>query len=145
MVAGGGVQFKITGPWSVRALADYAYTRHNIFGGPAVTQNNVRASVGIVYSFGRRSTPERPASTTRPIQSQAPASAGIKIAVLGAIVALGRTAGAEITDEAPNGPCALAGLHVGDVIDAVDGRPVKTPMELATELSGRASGDKVRL
>ena len=141
-LAGGGVQFKIAGPWAVRTSADYAYTRHNIFGGPSVTQNNVRASVGIVYSFGRRSTPEQPASTPRSIHSEAPAVAGMKIVALGAIVALGRSAGAEITDLAPNGPCALAGLNVGDVIDSVDGKPVKTPMELAAELSGR---DKVRL
>ncbi len=51
-LAGGGVQWKVSGPWSVRASGDYVFTRHNIFGGPSVTQNNVRASVGIVYSFG---------------------------------------------------------------------------------------------
>jgi PDZ domain-containing secreted protein len=31
------------------------------------------------------------------------------------------------------------------VINAVDGKRVKTPMELAVELSNRAAGDKVRL
>jgi PDZ domain-containing secreted protein len=36
-------------------------------------------------------------------------------------------------------------LHVGDVINAVDGKPVKTPMELAAELANRPTGDKVRL
>jgi hypothetical protein len=144
-LAGGGVQFKIAGPWGVRALADYAYTRHNIFGGPSFTQNNVRASVGIVYSFGGRSPAEQPASTPRPIQSEPDAAAGMKIAALGTIVTLGRNAGAEITDLAPNGPGAIAGLHVGDVINAVDGKPIQTPMELAAELSSRASGDKVRL
>jgi hypothetical protein len=142
-LAGGGVQFKIAGPWGVRALADYAYTQHNIFGGSAATQNNVRASIGIVYSFGRRTTPEPPASTPRSIHSEAPTSAGIKIAALGAIVTLGRNTGAEITDLSPNGSGAIAGLHVGDVINAVDGKPIQTPTELAAELSSR--GDKVRL
>jgi len=52
---------------------------------------------------------------------------------LGAIAKLGRNRGAEITDEAPGGIAALAGLYVGDVINAVDGKPVKTPMELAAE------------
>jgi hypothetical protein len=144
-LAGGGVQFKIAGPWGVRALADYAYTRHNIFSGPATTQNNVRASIGIVYSFGRRSTPAPRASTPRSIRSEAPVSSGIKIAAIGAIVTLGRNAGAEITDLAPNGPGAIAGLHVGDVVNAVDGKPIQTPTELAAELSSRGSGDKVHL
>jgi S1-C subfamily serine protease len=103
----------------------------------------VRASIGIVYSFGRRSMPAPPASTPRSIRSEAPVSGGIKIAAIGAIVTLGRNAGAEITDLAPNGPGAIAGLHVGDVINAVDGKPIQTPTELAAELSSH--GDKVRL
>jgi hypothetical protein len=53
-LAGGGVQFKVSGRWSVRASADYVFTRHNIFGGPSATQNNYRAGVGIVYGFGTR-------------------------------------------------------------------------------------------
>ena len=64
---------------------------------------------------------------------------------LGVNVAIGNNQGAEITDEAPNSVAALAGLHPGDVINAVDGKPVRTPMELAAELSGRAAGDKIRL
>jgi S1-C subfamily serine protease len=69
----------------------------------------------------------------------------MNVYALGVVVTLGRTQGAEITSEAPNGLAALAGLHLGDVINAVDGKPVKTPMELAVELSNRAAGDKVRL
>jgi S1-C subfamily serine protease len=40
---------------------------------------------------------------------------------------------------------ALAGMHPGDVINAVDGKPIKTPMELAAELSNHPTGDKVRI
>ena len=40
---------------------------------------------------------------------------------------------------------ALTGLHSGDVINRVDERPIRTPIELATELSKRVAGDKVRL
>jgi S1-C subfamily serine protease len=69
----------------------------------------------------------------------------MKIATLGITVTLGQNTGAEITDEATNGAAALAGLHPGDVINAVDGKPVKTPMELAAELSNRSAGDKVRI
>jgi PDZ domain len=58
-------------------------------------------------------------------------------------VAIGRNSGAEIVDESPNGIAALAGLHRGDVINAVDGKLVRTPMELAAELSDRQAGEKV--
>src|SRR5579863_8341480 len=61
-LVGGGVQWRVSGPWSVRASADYVFTRHNIFGGPSVTQNNYRAGAGIVYSFGMKHASERPIS-----------------------------------------------------------------------------------
>jgi len=164
-LAGGGVQFKVSGPWAVRASFDYVFTRHNIFGGPSVTQNNFRAGAGIVYGFGRGravesarvlqpsappvSTP-RPASSTQPSAPQQPSTprstgAGMRLDALGVTVMLGRGAGAEITDEAPEGAAALAGLHRGDVINSVDGKPVKTPIELASELANRPTGDKVRI
>jgi membrane-associated protease RseP (regulator of RpoE activity) len=138
---GGGVQWKVSGPFSIRGSADYVFTRHNILGGPSVTQNNVRISAGIVYSFGRAEH-----ATVSPRQSapRAP-SAGMKISTLGVIVAVGNNPGAEITDEAPNGIAAMAGIHVGDVINAVDGKPVSTPMELAAELANRPARDKVRI
>jgi membrane-associated protease RseP (regulator of RpoE activity) len=156
-LAGGGVQFKVSGPWSIRASADYVFTRHNIFGGSSVTQNNYRAGVGIVYSFGTRHGSERavrvpesaaPVNTQPPIPratTGAPHGTGMRIDALGIMVTVGRNTGAEISDEAPNGVAALAGLHPGDVINSVDGKPVKTPMELAVELSNRPAGDKVRL
>ena len=71
-IVGGGVQLRVMGPWSFRASADYAFTRHNVFGGPSVTQNNFRAGVGIVYSFGAKKAPptfharQRPTFLRRP-------------------------------------------------------------------------------
>jgi hypothetical protein len=151
-VAGGGVQFKVSGPWSVRVSADYVFTRHNVFGGPSVTQNNYRAGVGIVYSFGAKHASDKPPSAApeevEPRRVAAPAiprRAGINLSLLGVVVTLGRSVGAEITEERPNGVATLAGIHVGDVINAVDGKSVRTPMELATELSNREAGSKVRL
>ena len=138
---GGGVQWKVSGPWSIRGSADYAFTRHNIFGGPVVLQNNVVASVGIVYSFGSRRQP----AIAVPRQLNAPRLSGMPIAELGITVALGDNPGAMITGEAPSGVGALAGLNVGDVITAVDGTPVKTPMELAAALAGHSAGDKITL
>jgi membrane-associated protease RseP (regulator of RpoE activity) len=138
---GGGVQWKVSGPFSVRASADYVFTRHNILGGPSVTQNNVRASVGIVYSFVRT---EHVTASPRQSNPMAP-SAGMKVPALGVMVRVGANPGAEITDEAPNSVAALAGLHPGDVINAIDGKPVSTPMELAAALANRPADDKVRI
>ena len=140
-LVGGGIQWKVSGRWSVRASADYAFTRHNIFGGPSVTQNNVRASVGIVYGFGGT---KRASKTPRQSVPRA-SGAGMLIPSLGITAAIGNNPGAEITDEAPNGITALAGIHVGDVINAVDGKPIRTPMELAAELANHATGDKIKL
>ena len=69
----------------------------------------------------------------------------MQIPSLGIAAIIGSNPGAEITDEAPNGLAALAGIHVGDVINAVDGKPVRTPMELIAELTNRSVGDKIRL
>jgi hypothetical protein len=139
---GGGVQWKVSGPFSFRASADYAFSRHNIVGGSSVTQNNVRASAGIVYSFGGR---EQKSSTPHRTNTPRASGAGLIIPALGVTTTVGRGQGAEITDEAPNGVAALAGLNAGDVINTVDGRPVRTPMELASELANHSPGDKVKL
>ena len=106
-----------------------------------MTQNNVRASVGIVYGFGGT---KRASKTPRQSVPRA-SGAGMLIPSLGITAAIGNNPGAEITDEAPNGITALAGIHVGDVINAVDGKPIRTPMELAAELANHATGDKIKL
>jgi hypothetical protein len=56
---GGGIEWKVAPQWAVRGSGDYVLSRHNLFGGSRVNQNNFRASVGIVYLFGARGE-ERP-------------------------------------------------------------------------------------
>jgi membrane-associated protease RseP (regulator of RpoE activity) len=51
---GGGVIIPIKGHIGFRFSADYVFSRHNVTGGPSVTQNNMRASAGIVFTFGGR-------------------------------------------------------------------------------------------
>ncbi|WP_459642746.1 S1C family serine protease [Kineococcus sp. NUM-3379] len=46
---------------------------------------------------------------------------------------------------APGGPADRAGLREGDVVLAVDGRPVTTPEELIVAIRSREPGDTVRL
>jgi putative serine protease PepD len=56
---------------------------------------------------------------------------------------------AESSDDGPgvvrNGPADQAGMRPGDVIVAIDGRPVSTPEELVVLLRAREPGDEVTL
>lgn len=140
---GGGVQWKFSRQFSFRVSADYAFSRHNILGGSSVTQNNVRASVGIVYSFGHvgEPAPQRQPGT-RPIAR----GAGMQIASLGLfVVPTANNTGAQVTEVAPNSVAELSGLHPDDIINSVNGVQIQTPMDLANALSGTAPGTKIRL
>jgi S1-C subfamily serine protease len=53
--------------------------------------------------------------------------------------------GAVIVVVSPGSVAQLANLQVGYVIMSVDGKPVKSPMELAAELQNRASGSQAHL
>jgi len=58
MAFGGGAQWDITQKWAVGGSADYVVTRHSIFaavGVPsaAISQHNIRLSVGVVFKLGR--------------------------------------------------------------------------------------------
>ncbi len=64
---------------------------------------------------------------------------------LGLTTATRANMGAQITEVTSGGVAERAYLHVGDVINAVDGRPVKTTMELAAALSNRTPGSKIRI
>jgi hypothetical protein len=134
---GGGVQVPVSPRLSVRASGDYVFSRHNILGGPSVTQNNVRVGAGIVYSFGGRST------TTR--SSSSPRENGMAVPPLGIRAITPQNGGAEIVEVAPNSVAELAGLRVQDVIQSVDGKLIRSAMELAAELSNRTPGTKVKL
>jgi Outer membrane protein beta-barrel domain/PDZ domain len=85
-------------------------------------------------------------STTAPAPTMrsAPAAArGMAVHPLGILAAPQEFAGARIVQIDSGGVAEMASLHVGDLITSVDGKPVRTPMELAAELSGKTG--KVRI
>jgi S1-C subfamily serine protease len=58
----------------------------------------------------------------------------------------GDPSGAEIVEIVDRGSLAnVSGLHVGDVINSLNGKPVGTAAEFAAELSGQPTGSRVRL
>jgi len=146
-VFGGSVEWSVSNHLAVRSSVDYAFTRHNIFGGPSYTQNNVRVGAGLVYTFGGRgAVAERPSrsETTRQAAPR-PSRSGMPIPALGLMARAHDNDGAEISEVVPGSIAAQSGLQVGDVINAIDGKAVRTPMELQAELSSRAPGSKIRL
>ncbi|UGS35165.1 S1C family serine protease [Capillimicrobium parvum] len=53
--------------------------------------------------------------------------------------------GARVVVVVPSGPADAAGIRVGDVIVAVDGKPIKVPDEVATAIADSKTGDTVEI
>jgi len=62
---------------------------------------------------------------------------------LGIVAAPQEFDGARILQVEPGSVAEMASLHVGDLIKSVDGKAVRTPMELAAELADKTG--KVRI
>lgn len=142
VAAGGGLQWGFSPHLSARASADYVMNRHNISvpgASTTITLNNVRASVGIVYSFGGMSR-----SAPRAAAPRASHGSALRIPALGIEVETYEAeGGALITELAAGGAADRAGLRVADVIRKLDGKPIRSAQELAAELSGREPGGQI--
>jgi len=165
---GGGIDY-----WVFRHIgvqlgpADYMYTRHlNVDAVPS--QNSIRVSAGVVFRFGGETPSSEPSprakresssnsrgakhvpsagqpstvAASQSVQLGVPGH-GMPIAALGLAVGPQEFDGAKILEIVPGGVAEMASLKVGDLIKSVDGRAVKTPMELAAELSDKSG--KVRI
>jgi hypothetical protein len=160
---GGGVDIYVTKHFGLRGGFDYLHASKY-----GVGLGTYRITAGPVFRFGGTGmTIGRPASapppsagsvSTKPIQTApqevppphraAPSyhrGAAMQVADLGVAVVSGASDGAEIVEVVRGSVADWAGLKPGDVINGIDGKAVKNPMELAAALSGRATGDKVRL
>jgi hypothetical protein len=142
---GGGVQWNLSRYFALRTSADYLLTHHNIFGTAATQQNNLRASLGLVYQFGVPSSPGE--VSRRPVRPALPKPAppGLVTIPQLSVVAKTQKTGAELVEVGPSGLGAQTGLQSGDVINAIDGVPIQTATELAKELSNKAMGSSVRI
>lgn len=88
--------------------------------------------------------PRKQAPPVTPTPAPTSTSArGLPIRSMGIVVSPQEFDGAKILSVDPGSVAEMAALHVGDLIKAVDGKTVRTPMELAAELSGRTG--KVRI
>jgi serine protease Do len=65
--------------------------------------------------------------------------------VLATALGLGRDHGVVLADVAPGGPAAQAGLRPGDLVVALDGRPMENGRQLQVRLYRRVVGDSVML
>jgi hypothetical protein len=149
---GGGVDQQIhRSPWSFRLSGDYVFTRHNILGGPSVTQNNFHAGIGIAYSFGSKAARDQtstPATISNTANKRSSGSrASMEVSSLGVIVSPRQDGedGAEIVDVIPGGVGELARFHQGDVIIRIDATVIRTPMELAAAMANLAPGSQVHV
>jgi len=86
-----------------------------------------------------------PSNTVKSIVPQLLADGSVQHAYLGVAVTApsGQTGGAELAEVRSGTPAAQAGLEVGDVVTAVDGKAVSTPSELQAVIDGRHPGDRV--
>ena len=171
--AGGGVDYWFMKHIGVQlGPVDYVYTSH-LHNDDVSGQNSYRVSAGVVFRFGGNFAEKEPSPKPKPDTSssapaprprrargQAPAAApeaapsqpaqplglpgrGMSIASLGVVVAPQEFDGAKILQVVPGGVAEMASLKAGDLIRSVDGKAVRTPMELAAELSDKTG--KVRI
>ncbi len=74
---------------------------------------------------------------------------GVRAQTLSSVLASGlglsRTSGVVLADVTPGGPGAAVGLQAGDVVLALDGKPMENGRQLRVNLYGRGVGDTVTL
>jgi hypothetical protein len=164
---GGGVDYWIGRRVGIQAgPVDYFYTHHLNTEG-VNGQGSYRVSGGIVFRFGGelpeptvKGAPLPPPSVptekssrggifhrkSQPAATVAPPPSGVSnvpgkgmsIAALGAVLAPQEFDGAKVVEVKPGGVAEMASLKPGDLIKSVDGKTVRTPMELAAELSDKS-------
>ena len=153
LVEGGGAQQRIAPHLAVRASVDWVITHHNLFGGSAVDQNNVRVGAGLVFTFGGAREASR-VTTSQPRAVSAPQSRGqecgtrsataraVTLSDIGLNGDANSLYGFRVTAVTPNGPADRAGIAVGDYVVSVNCGTVRTAAEILDGL-GHATGTAI--
>ena len=140
---GGGAVIPVGHRMAFRASADYVFSRHNIFGGPPVTQNNFRVSVGVVFTFGGRRGSSGPvpgaqaAPRTQPGATVRPASKS-EFTSLG-VAGYATDEGFKVTSVREGSPAAQIFLR-GDLIWEIDGKRVRSGQDVDSAIAANQGG-----
>jgi len=137
VVLGGGLEWNVASHWAVRGSGDYVLTRHNILGAQSFTQNNFRASVGIVYLFG--TTREADPRVERKTISSQQCVGSSEAASLG-IAGCSTADGLRVSAVRPGSPASQAGIVPGDIVTRIDGRPVRSTEDIQTATAANTTG-----
>jgi putative serine protease PepD len=88
-----------------------------------------------------------PSNTARQVVPQLEKGQAVKRPYLGTQTSADPTNpnGAQVQSITPGGPADKAGLRKGDVIKAIDGKPVKDPSDLSSAIAVKKPGDTVTL
>jgi putative serine protease PepD len=88
-----------------------------------------------------------PSNTARQVVPQLEKGQVVKRSYLGTQTSADPTNpnGAQVQSITPGGPADKAGLRKGDVIKAIDGKPVKDPSDLSSAIAVKKPGDTVTL
>lgn len=137
---GGGVQWRVSRSISIRTSGDYALSRHNIFGGPAATQNNFRASIGIVFGVGELRGSEGYVRADR--RSPRPIAPGEESqeAILFGIAGVPASSGVRVTLVRYQSAANRAGVQIDDVVTRIDGAPMHTIKDIETAVGKNVTG-----
>ncbi len=155
LAAGGGIDVAVTNHISLRVgQVDYFMTRHlNPEGVPH--QNSIRASAGLVFTFGGMGASPRPvgphtevvperSATRRPVRAhtevvpeQAPNTS--EAALLG-IVGYPTEDGYKVTSIRSGSPAERISLKPGDVVTEIDGNGVHNGRDIESAIASSASG-----
>jgi len=144
---GGGVEWPVVKHWAIRASADYVLTQHNIFGGPAYTQNNYRFSGGLVYLFGGNGGSYRSHERHTTMRSTPPSTTdcfNLSEAPLLGVTGCTSPNGFLVFEVHSGSPAALAGVNPSDEITHVDDRHVETSRDIEAAIA-EIRGQTVKL
>jgi putative serine protease PepD len=102
------------------------------------TPSGQRGNVGIGFAV--------PSNTVRQVEPRLRSGATIKRPYLG--IAMGASnvvPGALVTHVIPGDPADQSGVIVGDIVNSVDGKPVRVPTDISSAIENRRPGDVVAI